>query len=292
MMKKLLFLLFLTVLCEPALAAYRYTYIPKTSSPTIYNFLYRKREKCQIGEKRDYPKQVGVCASCPDGTAYMIDGVKNKAFCFKCPAGTLLVSRAGYPMCLSNHPVVTGAARKPDGSEVSGEDLERMALRLGADYKTGLPTAPQPPEKTYHNKEALQNVCPSAYPDDEKAQKQIDICRRLAAQNDFLCPYVEKNADGKWICRACPKNAPYKNKQGGCFTCPFGEEMTALEDGTPVCASAAPAPKKKAAVKKAAVKKSNVKKTSAKKAVKKQPAAKKPPAKAAAKPKKAVKKKG
>ena len=44
----------------------------------------------------------------------------------------------------------------------------------------------------------------------------------------------------------------YKNKQGGCFNCPYGEEMTALDDGTLVCASQAPSKKKAAVVKKAA----------------------------------------
>ena len=250
-MKKLLFI-FLFFFAEQAAAAYQYTYVPKTSSPTIYNFLYREREKCTVGEKYDYPKQIGVCASCPEGTAYLIDESKNKAFCFKCPDGTLLVKRSGYPMCLSAYPVVNGKAQKPNGSDVSSEELERMALRLSADYKTSFPTPAKEPEKTYHNKEKLKNVCPSSYPDDESAQKQIDMCRRLVSQNDFLCPYVEKNADGKWICRACPKNAPYKNKQGGCFNCPYGEEMAALDDGTLVCASQAPSKKKTAVVKKAA----------------------------------------
>ena len=67
MMKKLLFLLFLTVLCEPALAAYRYTYIPKTSSPTIYNFLYRKREKCQIGESATIRNRSASALPAPTG---------------------------------------------------------------------------------------------------------------------------------------------------------------------------------------------------------------------------------
>lgn len=247
-MKKLLFI-FLFFFAEQAIAAYQYTYIPKTSAPTIYNFLYRKREKCQIGEKFDYPKQIGACASCPEGTTYLIDETKSKPFCFKCPSGTLLVQRGGYPMCLSAYPVIDGKARRQNGGDVSREELERMALRLSADYKTNLPTLPKETKKTYQNKEKLQNVCPSFYPDDETAQKQIDMCRRLVSQNDFLCPYVEKNADGKWICRACPKNAPYKNKQGGCFNCPYGEEMTDLEDGTLVCASQAP-PKKKISPKK------------------------------------------
>ena len=245
----------------PRQTAYQYAYIPKTSSPTIYNLLFKRREKCTLGEKKDYPKQkFGACASCPDGATYMVDEVRNKAYCVRCPAGTLLAKRSGRPMCLSAYPVIAGKAQKPNGSSVKSDELERMASKLGADYKTGLPRPRTKQEKTFHNKEPLKNVCPSAFPDDESARKQIDICRRLAKKNDFLCPYVEKNTDGKWICRACPKNAPYKNRQGGCFNCPFGEEMTELEDGTPVCASAAP-PKKK--IVKPAVKKKKAAKKSA-----------------------------
>lgn len=280
-MKKLIIFFLLCFTAEAS--AYQYSYIPKASSPTIYNFIYKKREKCTTGERYDYPKQVGVCASCPENTEYLIDETKNKAGCFKCPPGTLLVRRSGYPMCLSRYPVINGKALKPNGDTVSREELERSALRLSADYKAS--PAPkkkqEEPEKTYHNKEMLKNVCPSSYPEDETAIRQIEICRRLGNQNDFLCPYVEKNSENKWICRACPKNAPYKNKQGGCFTCPYGEEMVSLDDGKLVCASEAPPKKKKpAAVKKSpakksapAVKKAPVKKKAA--AVKKQTAAKK-----------------
>ncbi|MBR1778109.1 MAG: hypothetical protein IJ752_05950 [Alphaproteobacteria bacterium] len=275
-MKKLMFLLFFVL---PGQAwAWAYSYIPKTSSPTIYNFLYQKREKCAVGEKKEYPKKIGVCAACPESTVYMIDEAQSKALCFKCPEGTLLVKRNDYPMCLSMYPVINGKAQKPNGDSIDPEELERMALRLSADYKTNLPARPKEAEKTFNNKEKLTNVCPSSYPEDDTAQKQIDICRRLVSQNDFLCPYVEKNAEGKWTCRACPKNAPYKNKQGGCFNCPYGEEMIALESGTLVCASEAPPqPKKKAPA---------AKKAPAKAAVKK--AAKKAPAKAAATKKTAV----
>ena len=248
-MKKLI-LLFLMIYSSHAWGGYQYSYIPKTSAPTIYNFLYQKREKCSVGEKKEYPKKIGVCAACPENTVYMVDLSQEKPFCFKCPTGTLLVRRNDYPMCLSFYPVRNGKAGKPGKKDVSAEDLERLALQLSADYKTALPVAKKEATATFNNKEKLTNVCPSRYPEDEAAKKQIDICRRLADQNDFLCPYVEKNMEGKWSCRACPKNAPYKNKQGGCFNCPYGEEMVALEDGTPVCASEAPPkPKKKAAVK-------------------------------------------
>ena len=247
-MKIILFLFALLISEQAWGTTYRYSYLPKTSSPTIYNFLYERREKCSIGEKKEYPHQIGVCASCPDGTVYLVDEDLKKPFCYKCPSGTLLVRRSDYPMCLTNYPVIRGKALKPNETPVSEEDLERTARRLGADYKAALPVKAKEEQKTFRNKEKLVNVCPSLYPEDELAQKQINICRRLARQNDFLCPYVEKNPDGKWICRACPKNAPYKNSQGGCFTCPYGEEMVDLEDGTLVCASQAPANKKKTSV--------------------------------------------
>ena len=243
-MKKWIVLL---LMFYPALAwgAYQYSYVPKSSSPTVYNFLYQKREKCSVGEKKEYPKQIGACVSCPESTVYLIDETQNKPLCFKCPVGTLLVKRNDYPMCLSAYPVINGKARKPDGETASDEDKERISLRLSADYKTTSPARAKEAEKTFKNKEKLKNVCPSSYPDDETAQKQINICRRLVRQNDFLCPYVEKNAEGKWTCRACPKNAPYKNKQGGCFTCPYGEEMISLDNGKLVCASEAPSQSEK-----------------------------------------------
>jgi len=253
-MKKLIFLFLLTYSAQ-AWGKYQYSYIPKTFAPTIYNFLYQKREKCSIGEKKEYPKKIGVCASCPEGTVYLTDPSEDKPLCFKCPSGTLLVRRNGYPMCLSFYPVVNGKAEKPRGGTVADEDLERMALQLSADYKAVFPASKKETYMTFNNKEKLTNVCPSMYPEDETAQKQIDICRRLAHQNDFLCPYVEKNAEGKWTCRACPKNAPYKNKQGGCFNCPYGEEMVSLDDGTLVCASKVPPKPKKKNEKKAAPKK-------------------------------------
>ena len=171
----------------------------------------------------------------------MIDETQNKALCFKCPDGTLPVKRNGYPMCLSTHPVTNGKALKANGETVSDEDIGRMAVRLSAEYKTNPEKPSKKSEKTFNNKEKLKNVCPSSYPENDTAQKQIEICRRLVSQNDFLCPYVEKNGEGKWTCRACPKNAPYKNEQGGCFNCPYGEEMVSLEDGKLVCASEAPA---------------------------------------------------
>ena len=241
-MKKALFFL-LVFYSASAWASYRYSYIPKPFSPTIYNILYDKREKCSAGEKKEYSKQAGVkgvCASCPEGTVYMIDETLNKALCFKCPEGTLPVKRNGYPMCLSSYPVINGKALNANGETVPDEDIKRMAVRLSAEYKTNPEKTSKKSEKTFNNKEKLKNVCPSSYPEDETAQKQIDICRRLVSQNDFLCPYVEKNGEGKWTCRACPKNAPYKNEQGGCFNCPYGEEMFSLEDGKLVCASEAP----------------------------------------------------
>lgn len=242
---KIFIFLFLLTFSHHSWGFYYHSYIPKESSPTIYKILYQRREKCSIGERQEYPKQKGACVSCPENTTYLVDEVQNKAFCLKCPAGTLLAKRNGYPMCLSTYPVIDGKAQKPNGETVSAEDLERMALRLSADYKTSIQDKKKEIKRTFNNKEKLTNVCPSSYPEDDEAQKQIDICRRLVSQNDFLCPYVEKNIEGKWICRACPKNAPYKNKQGGCFNCPYGEEMVPLDNGTLVCASEEAAIRKK-----------------------------------------------
>lgn len=253
-------LLLLLLFWAESAAAYTYSYVPKSSSPVIYNFLYRKREKCQTGKKQPYPKQIGACAACPENSAYMIDDIKNKAFCLRCPAGTLLAKKDGYPMCLSLYPVVDGKAVKPSKRDVLPSDLERMAFGLSAAYKTTLPPKEKTTEKTFRNKEPLKNVCPSVYPNDPRAIREIEICKRLAQQNDFLCPYVEKNTENRWTCRACPKNAPYKDKQGGCFTCPYGEEMVSLPDGKSVCASMAPKPeKKKPAVKKSTGRKKAVK---------------------------------
>lgn len=238
-MKKILFLLLILYSGNVA-AGYRYSYIPKNFPPILYNFLYHKKEKCSVGERYDYPERIGVCASCPRNTAYVIDETQNKAVCVKCPEGTLPVKRDGYPMCLSFYPVVEGKARKPDGENVPDEEIERMATRLSAEYKKIRAALPEKEEKTFNRKEKLVNVCPSSYPEDETAQKQIDICRRLADRNDFLCPYVEKDAEGKWTCRACTRNTPYKSEQGGCFNCPYGEEMVSSDDGKLVCASEAP----------------------------------------------------
>ncbi len=238
------FLIFLFAAFEAA--AYQYSYVPKSGTPLIYNFTYRKREKCTAGKLYPYPKQVGVCASCPDGSEYLIDGTKKKAGCFRCPKGTLLVKRNGYPMCLSNYPVVDGQARKKNGTPVSHDELKRMARQLGADYTVS--ALPEESRKdTFKNRERLINVCQSVYPDDPEARRQVITCRKLGEKNDFLCPYVEKDGENKWICRACPKNAPYKKAGGGCFNCPYGEEMVMLEGGETVCASAAPPPPKKTA---------------------------------------------
>lgn len=260
-MKKLILLCLLFCYAAPVFA-YQYSYIPKTSTPVIYNFVYKKREKCTTGKRYAYPKQVGVCASCPNGTEYIIESGKSKPFCYKCPPGTLLATNGGYAMCLSLFPVKDGKALDADGEVVNREELERLASRLSADYKTSLVPIKNTEEKTFRNKEKLKDICPELYPQAPEAQRQVEICRKLGRQNDFLCPYVEKNSDNEWICRACPKNAPYKNRQGGCFNCPYGEEMVSLPDGSLVCASEAPpppkkkpAPKKKAPVKKTVPKK-------------------------------------
>ncbi|MCQ2914983.1 MAG: hypothetical protein MJ247_07305 [Alphaproteobacteria bacterium] len=103
--------------------------------------------------------------------------------------------------------------------------------------------------KLFRKKAPFENVCIKKYPTDTSASKQIEICERLIKDNNFLCPYVIKDSNNNWICRACPKNAPFVNlskdtSQGGCFNCPYGEEMAISEEGKSVCASALP-PKKK-----------------------------------------------
>ncbi len=263
-MKLLIFAVFcFSALIENKASAYSYSYVPKVSAPVIYNFLYRRREKCETGKKHEYPgKKYGACLSCRGKSVYMIDDIKDKAGCFLCPEGTLIVKKEGYPMCLSNYPVTDGSAQKPNGENVSEEQAALIAKRLSANYKTLLP--PPPKEETFQNKVKLKNVCETSYPDDDDAARQVATCKKLAATNDFLCPYVEKDASGKWLCRACPKNAPYRKADGGCFTCPYGEEMVSLENGETVCASKAPkkkktsylaTPKKKAASKPARRKK-------------------------------------
>lgn len=234
-----------------ASASYKYAYVPKAVFPTVYGLLYSRRDKCAAGEKVPYPgQQHGACVSCSRGV-YMIDETVKKASCFLCPDGTLTALNDGLPVCLSLYPVVNGKALTPKGTPVGKDELRRMASTLGADYKVAGSAEKTEKEegKTFRNKKPLRNVCPSAYPDDPKAERQTEICKRLALQNDFLCPYVEQNADGQWVCRACPKNAPYKGENGGCFTCPYGEEMVSLTDGRSVCASEAPKPEKKPTVK-------------------------------------------
>ena len=234
----LVFLVFLFASNEAF--GYSYSYVPKTSAPVIYNILYSSKEKCKSGVTQPYLKNQKVCASCAEDSTYLIDEAANKAVCAVCPKGTLLVKRKGYPMCLSDHPV----AREQDlieGQEQKLSDLSKISSSLNADYTV----ANSAPKKTFKNKKPLENACEQAYPQNEDARRQVSACRRLGQKNDFLCPYVQKNEQDKWTCRACPKNAPYKNEEGGCFNCPYGEEMILLENGETVCASQAPAPEKK-----------------------------------------------
>ena len=247
MKRPAVFFIALLAFASDAEASYRYTYVPKTVSPTVYSLLYSRKEKCSSGEKVPYPGQKhGACVSCPRGS-YMIDETAKKAGCFVCPEGTLTALSHGLPVCLSLFPVTDGKAKGPKGRAVKREEIARMVSGLGADYKTGglVKQKSVEEEKTFRKKAPLRNVCPSLYPDDPRAERQTEICKRLAEQNDFLCPYVEQGPDGQWLCRACPKNAPYKGENGGCFTCPYGEEMVSLPDGRSVCASDAPKPEKK-----------------------------------------------
>lgn len=243
-MKKVLLLIML--LFSESAAAYTYSYMPKTSSPVIYNFLYRKREKCQIGEKQAYPKQIGVCVSCPENSTYLIDDTKNKAYCFRCPDGTLLAKKDGYPMCLSQYPVINGKAVKSGGRDVPEAELERMALTLNASYKTALPPKEQTAEKTFRNKSPLQNVCPSVYPDDApKAAREIEICKRLAKQNDFLCPYVEKTRKTAGLAALVRKTRRTKTNRAAVLPALTAKKWCLYPTGNPFARPWRPSPKRK-----------------------------------------------
>ena len=148
-MKLLIFAVFcFSALIENKASAYSYSYVPKVSAPVIYNFLYRRREKCETGKKHEYPgKKYGACLSCRGKSVYMIDDIKDKAGCFLCPEGTLIVKKEGYPMCLSNYPVTDGSAQKPNGENVSEEQAALIAKRLSANYKTLL--TPPAKEETF-----------------------------------------------------------------------------------------------------------------------------------------------
>lgn len=249
-------LTFLTAfICADAFA-YSYAYRPHEKKITVYGFLAKRKDKCANGEKYAYPKKAGVCAACPEGSTFVLYGAPPKTVCLKCPPNALLVKRSGFPTCVSNqaydpqiHDQMTPEQRR--------DLLQKTAEDLTAEYTIADPQI----AVVQKSKEPLINVCKTEYPKDKEAARAVATCAKLKESNDFLCPYVERAGANGWACRACPKNAPYKSKDGGCFTCPFGEEIVALPDGKTVCASEMPKQPKKAA--------SPAKKPAAKKAVKK-----------------------
>lgn len=57
-MKLLIFAVFcFSALIENKASAYSYSYVPKVSAPVIYNFLYRRREKCETGKNTNIPER-------------------------------------------------------------------------------------------------------------------------------------------------------------------------------------------------------------------------------------------
>lgn len=244
-------LTFLTAfICADAFA-YSYAYRPHEKKITVYGFLAKRKDKCANGEKYAYPKKAGICAACPEGSAFVLYDAPPKTVCLKCPPNALLVKRSGFPTCVSNqaydpqiHDQMTPEQRR--------DLLQKTAEDLTAEYTIADPQI----AVVQKSKEPLINVCKTEYPKDKEAARAVATCAKLKESNDFLCPYVERAAQNGWTCRACPKNAPYKSKDGGCFTCPFGEEIVALPDGKTVCASEMPkTPKKATAAPKPAAKK-------------------------------------
>lgn len=238
---------FLFLIITHQVLAYSYSYIPKTLEPKIYKTLTSKKEKCTEGNKENYPSsKIGACISCPEKYIYLINDITKQAFCHLCPQGTLLTKKDGYPMCLSNYPVQKGTII----AENKEEEAEKIKETLNASFKTPKIIYETKKVSDFRNIAPLENVCSTNFPDEPEAQNEVEKCKRIAKKNDFLCPYVEKNYKDVWHCKACPKNAPYKNKQGECFTCPYGEEIIVTSNGESVCASLAPKPERKSTHKK------------------------------------------
>ncbi|MCQ2966406.1 MAG: hypothetical protein MJ250_06705 [Alphaproteobacteria bacterium] len=234
--------LFLFIFITHQVLAYSFSYVPKTQDPKLYKILSSKKEKCTEGNKESSPtSKSGVCISCPENYIYLIDDIKKQAYCYRCPTGTLLTKKDGYPMCLSNYPVQEGSII----AENKEDEAEKIKETLNASYKTPKIIYEVKKVSDFRNIAPLENVCSLNFPDDPEAQNEVEKCKRIASQNDFLCPYVEKNYKDTWHCKACPKNAPYKNKQGECFTCPYGEETIVTSNGESICASLAPKPERK-----------------------------------------------
>lgn len=239
--------LFLFIFITHQVLAYSFSYVPKTQDPQIYKTLYSRKDKCIEGMKENHPlSKIGVCLSCPENYIYLIDDIKKKGLCHLCPLGTLLTKKDGYPMCLSNYPIQAGSIM----AENKEDEPEKIKETLNASFKTPKIIHETKTPSDFRNVAPLENVCSTNYPDVPEAQIEVEKCKRIAKQNDFLCPYVEKNFKDVWHCKACPKNAPYKNKQGECFTCPYGEEIIITSNGESICASLAPKPERKSLKKK------------------------------------------
>ena len=227
--KKIFFLFFVFYAFESL--AYSYSYVPHEKKAVVYNFLANRNERCTQGTRYPYPKKAGVCAHCPQGGIFTVNDETKSFVCLLCPDNALLVKRFGYAMCVADKPY------KPTAQSLTFEEksktLEKIASALSADYT--VEDTLVVPKKS--EKEKLADACTMVYPTEKSALRAVSTCKKLKESNDFLCPYVEKDSFDKWTCRACPKNAPYKNKDGGCFTCPYGEEIVSLENGKTVCAS-------------------------------------------------------
>lgn len=231
----LLFFLFTAFDCM----AYSYTYTPHEKQITVHGFLKRHRDKCAQGTRHSYPKKGGICVSCPQQSSFFLNESSLKTSCLKCPPNALLVKKFGYPMCVADTPF----SPEKHTSLTTQERLNiltKTAENLSADYTVADTSFPA----LKKGKEPLTNACTLSYPQEKSAVRAVATCKKLKQTNDFLCPYVERNEAKAWICRACPKNAPYKNKDGGCFTCPYGEEIVSLPDGSTICASQMPKEKK------------------------------------------------
>lgn len=208
--------------------AYTYSYTPHVKPAVVHGYLLRKKDKCEQGKAFPFPKKAGACVTCPDDGYFLQNPLNKEYACFICPKASLLVLKHGYPMCLAQKPY-----EKSLDFPFSKELKENMQASLSADYVAlDLNLTPKKNEK-----KLLINVCKLPFPTDPDALRAVASCKKLKETNDFLCPYVSQSPQGKWLCSACPKNTPFKNEDGSCFACPFGESSVLQEDGTSVCAS-------------------------------------------------------
>ena len=214
-------------------AAYSHAYIPHVKAGKVVSYLKNKKETCPAGKAYPYPKKAGVCAVCPDNGFFMANPASAQYECFVCPPATLLVLKSGVPLCLSDKPAEFLNGRDFDDAGIQ-KIKEDIVATLSAEYVVA--DLAFPPE--IRQNADLVNVCSLDFPDDvPEAERAVAACRKIKETNDFLCPYVSQTAQGKWLCRACPKNAPYKNENDACFSCPSGQESVLSKDGTPACSA-------------------------------------------------------